>query len=226
MRRFYHPNPEEGSLSPEESKHIRKVLRLGPGDRFEILDGKGAIHTCTIGDNSDKQVRFTIEETERKDKPRMNVHLCIATIKDHGRMEWLVEKAVELGVQNISFFQANRSEKSNVRIPRLENKAIAAIKQSSNPWLPVVNQISWSEAIALDAELKLIGALSPSAQSINNYHQSAGTGVVLIGPEGGFSEEEERQASKNGFQFANLGAYTLRAETAAVVAAHSLLLER
>lgn len=223
MRRFYHPNPEEGALSPEESKHIRKVLRLGPGDQFEILDGQGNIYTCTIGDDSDKQVRFKVDNKETKPKNRMLAHLFVATIKDQARMEWLVEKAVELGVDAISFYPAARSEKTNVRLPRLENKAIAAIKQSCNPWLPAISLVSWQDAVKAKADLKVIGALSPTAQPIKNYHQSGGSCAILIGPEGGFEGEEEREASDNDYQFANLGDHVLRAETAAIVAAHSML---
>jgi len=207
-------------LSSEESKHITKSMRLKEGEFIWITDGRGTLAKATLT-NILKDV-CTVEISERIFQDNSNqkqLHLAVAPTKNLDRMEWLVEKAVEVGVSQISFIICDRSEKKYVDLNRLHRIAIAALKQSQGTWLPELRTISFSQFLIENSTRvadKFIAHCDGKAQSIEishvNYQYK--DALFLIGPEGDFTLQEILAAKEQGFQSISLGEKTLRTETA------------
>ncbi|MBQ6743069.1 MAG: 16S rRNA (uracil(1498)-N(3))-methyltransferase [Bacteroidales bacterium] len=230
------------TLDIEESRHAVRVLRLREGDEIHVTDGKGNLYTCRIIDANDKACSLTplpLSAAERgvdtSDFPHpspceeglgVRLHLAVAPTKNPSRMEWLVEKAVEIGVGEITLLDCDHSERSFLKTDRLEKLAISAMKQSLHTVLPeihpAVNLKDWlnSQFSVLNSQLKFIAHCeadkprTPLATALQPGHDV----VVLIGPEGDFSEEEIALALDCGFQPVSLGPSRLRTETAALYA--------
>ena len=226
MRRFYQPKIKDGAnyLEEEESRHC-KVLRLKEGDQIMVLDGSGGIYTVNIISTSTKKYVFEIVHCEQFQPTDYHIHIAIAPTKNVDRIEWFVEKAVEIGVQEISFIFCENSERKHLKIDRLVKKAISAMKQSLKTYLPNINNpVKFSKCIDSTATLeRYIGHVSQTnvdllfelAQPKKNY-------TVIIGPEGGFSENELAIALDHKFKKASLGENRLRTETAGIAACHIL----
>jgi 16S rRNA (uracil1498-N3)-methyltransferase len=211
------------ALSSEESKHITKSMRLKEGDFIWVTDGKGTLAKATLTNLFKDTCTAEIRERVFHDiSTTKKLHLAVAPTKNPDRMEWLVEKAVEVGVLQISFIICDRSERKHVDLNRLQRIAIAALKQSQGTWLPEMKTLSFSQFISESKELsadKFIAYCDVQEQAIKiaNIKYQHNDAVFLIGPEGDFTPQEVLLAKENGFQHISLGEKILRTETAALV---------
>lgn len=209
-------------LSEEESKHAIRVLRLEMNAQVELVDGKGTRALAEVRDDHPKRCALEIisrrtEETGRN----FHLHLAIAPTKNMERIEWFLEKATEIGVDEITLLDCEHSERTTVKNERLEKVAVSAMKQSQQSWLPVIHEMQKFDAFIRNAkaDVRLIahcedGEKNPLTKAI----VSGKNILVLIGPEGDFSGEEIDTAIKAGFTPVSLGETRLRTETAALYA--------
>lgn len=216
-------------LDQQESKHISKVLRKPIGELVYFTNGKGSLFTCKIEDNHPKKTQLRIIERQFFPKSGYDIHLAIAPTKNMDRIEWLMEKITEVGVDEITILQTENTERIQVNLSRLEKKAINACKQSRKAWLPSLNEITpFGEFIgdpAFNNHQKFICYVDENIP--DHLFQLAVPGhsyLVLIGPEGDFGPSEIESALKEGFMACSLGKSRLRTETAGLVAVHSLQL--
>jgi len=221
---IYYAPPEQirdglAELRGQEAKHASAVMRACEGDEITIVDGKGGTYEGTIRQVLDNTIQIGVNDQQQIPKPKPELILAMGIIKKRDRLEFAVEKAVELGACQIVLFRGERSIKKNVRIGRLESIILAAMKQSMHPWLPELSmEHSLAEVLSrfprarpLMAHEKVEGKASGIADRNNNDPK-----LLLVGPEGGFSPAEVQTAEKAGADLISLGKYRLRAETAAV----------
>ena len=228
MNIFYEPNIKEIlRLNEDESRHAIKVLRLSAGDLLTVVDGRGGFYKCQINTPHDKKCEVKIvEEIQNFGLRDFYIHLIISPTKNLDRIEWMVEKCVEIGIDEISFIQTRYSERKEIKTIRIEKIAIGAMKQSLKAFLPKINEmISWKEFLKKDytETYKMMAHLEEGDRKlIQQIAQPKGKYVILIGPEGDFSPEEINQAFEKGFVPVTLGESRLRTETAGLVACHAL----
>lgn len=206
-------------LRDGELRHAVKVLRLRQGDELFITDGLGALYRCRIQNMGKKMAGLSVLDVENEEPLTPELTLCIGLIKKRDRLEFAVEKAVELGINKIVVYRGDQSEKQNVRIDRLESTALSAMKQSLGTYLP---------AISLCESLK--SALEQSGSDVRKIvaDQDSSSGVIpkgdekyclIVGPEGGFSSgEKDLLTSADSISY-SLGTKRLRTETAAIAMA-------
>ncbi|GAB3846061.1 16S rRNA (uracil(1498)-N(3))-methyltransferase [Hymenobacter terrigena] len=209
------------TLPEDESKHAVRVLRLGVGDEVELLDGRGGLYKAAVADANPKRCQLRITHHETVAPRSYFTHVAVAPTKNLDRMEWFVEKAVEIGVERISFLRCARSERRELKLERLEKIAISALKQSGQAWLPQLDEMQDFGAFVAGAmpETTFIAHLEEGERT--SLAQVAGTGsgcCVLIGPEGDFTPQEIALALGKGIRPVTLGASRLRTETAALAA--------
>lgn len=225
MQLFYQSaiSAGENHLDAEESRHCIKVLRKQPGDTIHITDGKGTFYIARIVKADPRQCTFEIIEKNLEPEKKHHIHIAIAPTKNLDRMEWFVEKAVELGVDEISFVVCNNSERKVLKLDRLERKAISAMKQSLKATLPTLHAVVQFQKFlekSTPADEKYIAYIdkentTPHLKSLLRPKQVY---CILIGPEGDFSPEEVTLARQKGFQTVSLGNSRLRTETAGIAA--------
>ena len=217
---FYQPDLDLAypTLPPDESSHCVRVLRQQTGDPIEVVDGKGRYYRGVIQRADPKQCTFTIVDIRSEPTKDYRVHLIIAPTKNLDRTEWLVEKAVEVGVDRLSFVRCAHSERRVLKTERLVRKAVAAMKQSGRATAPIIRGLQ-----PLSDYLKRVSKVGQKLMAYvdsdnpNTLAQTAQPGMtyeVLVGPEGGFSPDEVAQAQATGYQTVSLGSYRLRTETA------------
>ena len=221
MKLFFHPNPTtDQTLSEEESLHAIKVLRLKEHDNITIIDGKGNQYEAEIIHAHPKKCGFKILNSKKEIKDRSYfLHLAVAPTKSIDRIEWLVEKAVEVGIDEISFLQCHHSERKNISAERIEKIAISAMKQSKNLYLPKINEmILFNKFISVPRkENCYIAHLEEGDRKLFQKEISDKADIlILIGPEGDFSPEEIQLALNNNYIPVSLGTSRLRTETAAL----------
>ena len=247
-RYFYVPGASEnGELPQDEAVHALRVLRLKEGDSIFLMDGEGTFYKAEVTLATNKHCAYRVLETMPQQRSwRGHLHIATAPTKMMERMEWMAEKATEIGVDELSFLECQFSERRQMRADRIEKIVVAATKQSRKAWKPIVNDMqSFRSFIEQPREgLKFIchcyneiprndlfevlndnvGCDSVGCDSV------ATTGsvpiTVLIGPEGDFSIEEVRLAMEHGFQSVSLGSQRLRTETAALSAVMIMQLSR
>lgn len=216
-------------LDESESGHVVRVLRKSEGDIISLTDGKGKIAQATITQAHPKKCAFTILEiTEVPSSQPYSVHLVIAPPKASDRLEWMLEKLVETGVNEITFLQTEHSERKQINIDKLRAQVISAIKQSGQAWMPTLNDmISFSSFItSVSSDQKYIAYLSQDKlPHLSKKAQTNGSVMILIGPEGDFSENEISKALENGFSGVSLGESILRTETAGFLAVNMIHLK-
>lgn len=226
MQLFYTPDIDAAStayqLNEEESKHCVRVLRLQTGDKIQLIDGKGNFYTAAITDPHPKRTSLQIISVQKDFHKRNHyLHIAIAPTKNIERLEWFLEKATEIGIDEISLIICQRSERKEAKTERLDKIITSAIKQSIKAWHPVLN-----EAVALN---KLISAPFDGQKFIAHCEEGDrftlkhelmpfGKYLILIGPEGDFTPKEIDDALNNGFKAITLGESRLRTETAALEA--------
>tara|TARA_Y100000590_G_C15610014_1_gene973474 strand:- start:657 stop:1355 length:699 start_codon:yes stop_codon:yes gene_type:complete len=208
-------------LSSLESHHCSIVLRKGIGDQIEILDGIGNQYICKIIDNNKKKVIANILDKNFYNNQEYNIHLIIAPTKSQDRIEWLVEKSIEIGVSEISFIKTNRTVRKKVNIDRINKIAISAMKQSSQFYLPHINNLnSFKNVVSNLSEKQLFIAHleDQERKKISDIYQKNNNCCIMIGPEGDFTIDEIDLAKKNNFKSVTLGNSRLRTETAGIYA--------
>ncbi|MDX5437702.1 MAG: 16S rRNA (uracil(1498)-N(3))-methyltransferase [Pontibacter sp.] len=228
MHLFYTPDikNELYTLSEEESKHCTRVLRLNHGDTVYLVDGVGGMYTAIIQDANQKRCQLQIIDKQIEyGKLPYTTHIAVAPTKNMDRMEWFVEKAVEIGVSEITFLLCEHSERRNLRLDRLEKIAVSAMKQSQKGYLPLLNDLTPFHRFIQKCipESTFIAHLENDAtKGIKDYYKSGDPHCILIGPEGDFSSSEITAAYDAGIRPVTLGQSRLRTETAALVACHTL----
>ncbi|MEP0214119.1 MAG: 16S rRNA (uracil(1498)-N(3))-methyltransferase [Cellulophaga sp.] len=208
-------------FSPEESKHIVKVLRKVEGDELYITNGKGYLFTAKIMVADIKKCKAQITSKEKKHRPMHWMHIAVAPTKMNDRFEWFLEKATEIGVDEITPIICDHSERKVLKLERMEKVLQSAMKQSLQTYLPKLNTpVPFSEFVKKEhKDLLFIAHCEEEEKAELKRRVAADKDVtVLIGPEGDFSESEITQAYENGFVPVSLGKNRLRTETAAIVA--------
>jgi 16S rRNA (uracil1498-N3)-methyltransferase len=225
---FYTPDirSEIYTLPEEESKHCTRVLRLQQGDTVYLVDGKGGRYTAIIQDAHQKKCQLqVIDKQVDYGKLPYHAHIAVAPTKNMDRIEWFVEKAVEIGVSAITFLECEHSERKQLRLDRIEKIAVSAMKQSQKGYLPLLNEmVPFRKFIQTCAPNDtFIAHLEDDAtKSLKDFYKPDRPHCILIGPEGDFSIEEIAAAYAVGIRPVTLGQSRLRTETAALVACHTL----
>lgn len=230
MQLFYNPNiTQSGSelvLDREESRHIQKVLRKTAGDILKMTNGRGSIFDAEILAVSGKSVVIRVLDEEKIEPLPYRLHLAVAPTKLNDRFEWFLEKATEIGISEITPIICEHSERKVIKKERYEKIIQSAMKQSLKAHLPILSDaVSFKDFInqTPSEALKLIAhCAAGKKQGLKEIGLSAETILILIGPEGDFSEREIEMAQVNDFKPITLGNSRLRTETAAVVACHSI----
>jgi 16S rRNA (uracil1498-N3)-methyltransferase len=219
---------EEFILNENSSRHIVQVLRMKPGENLRLTDGKGLSAIAVIREAHKKHCRVNIIEKKIHDPSNQNIQIGVSLLKNASRFEWFLEKATELGISKIIPLKCERTEKQQFRMERLHSILESAMIQSQQVWIPVLSEPkSFPDFVSeVIAEKKFIAHCEPGTKRRLNEMMNTNNGsvLILIGPEGDFTEEEIKLASQSGFIAVELGENRLRSETAAVVAAAVLKL--
>ena len=227
VRFFYAPDAATSTELPqEEAMHALRVLRLKSGDEMMLMDGKGSFYRAEVTLAHTHHCFYEIKESlPQQPQWKGRVHLAIAPTKLMDRIEWMTEKAVEIGVDELSFLNCQFSERRVVKVPRIDKIVVSAVKQSRKAWKPAVNEIvSFADFIAQPREgRKYIAHCYDEIPRTYLYEElqkpsDSDDALVLIGPEGDFSIDEVRKAVANGYQSVHLGESRLRTETAGLAA--------
>ncbi|UEG52894.1 16S rRNA (uracil(1498)-N(3))-methyltransferase [Mucilaginibacter daejeonensis] len=227
MQIFYTPDIATGAthytLTEEESKHAIRVLRLQQGDSLTLVDGRGGLYTASILDSHPKKTLLVITDTKQEYCKRGHyLHIAVAPTKNIERIEWFLEKATEIGIDEISLLLCQRSERKEAKAERLDKIITSAVKQSLKAYHPQLNAVQpFTKLIDQPFEgQKFIAHCLPGKDKVSLASRLVPKGrcLILIGPEGDFTEKEIADALKNGFEPITLGESRLRTETAALEA--------
>lgn len=227
MNLFYQPLLAQGvlHLDADESRHVVKVLRKKQGDRISLTDGNGFFYEATINDPDPRECTFVINKKFQEQPKNFVIHIGISPTKNADRIEWFVEKAVELGIDEITLLKCDHTERQHLKTDRLEKMAISAMKQSLKARLPLIHPITSFRNIIQTAgpvEKYIAHVDNENANQLKNLIAAGSSYLVLIGPEGDFSDEELTLAENQGFKKISLGPSRLRTETAGLAACHIL----
>lgn len=225
MQLFYNPNLDEKDsifiFDSSESKHIVKVLRKRNGDELSITNGKGFLFTAKIISDNAKRCEVEIDSCKKTYPKSYKLHLVVAPTKMNDRYEWFLEKATEIGVDEITPLICKRSERKTVKLERMQRVVEAAMKQSLQTYLPKLNEpLTFSEFMSLPANgLKFIAHCENTERhELKRRIVADQDATILIGPEGDFTQNEIKEAFKAGYLPVSMGNTRLRTETAAIVA--------
>ena len=233
VRFFYQPEPLSGELPGDEAQHATRVLRLTMGDELLLVDGRGSFYTAVITEATNHKCRYRITGSEEAAAEwQGRIHLGLAPTKNLDRIEWLAEKATEIGIDRISLLDCRFSERRVVKTDRIDRILVSAMKQSHKAWKPELDEMTPFERFVRRTDL-------PSQRFIAHCYYMADVDVdaaekpllfkamqphedtlLLIGPEGDFSIDEVRLAHECGFRSVSLGTSRLRTETAALAGVH------
>lgn len=224
---FYAPDIKSTNQLPEqESRHCVKVLRMSEGDKIVVTDGKGYLYYCTIIQAHHKHTALSIDKEVQQPKTwNFELQLAFAPTKNMDRNEWFVEKATEIGINRISPLKCSFSERKEVRLDRLEKVAISAMKQSKQAVVPTIDEmVSFDDFIIqpFEGQKFIAHCYNDIKNPLTSIYKKNQNALILIGPEGDFSEEEVQKALDNGFTPISLGDNRLRTETACLVACHTI----
>lgn len=228
MHLFYTPDIKDKLyyLNETESKHCVRVLRLDVGDEIQLIDGKGGFYNSKIIDANPKKCGIEVIETKHEFGKRNHyLHIAIAPTKNIDRFEWFLEKATEIGIDEITPILCEHSERKVIKPERLEKVIISAVKQSIKAYKPVLNDLMlYSDFIKQSFEgQKLIAHCEENEKILlKNEYQPRSSAIILIGPEGDFSPSEIELARQNNYKEISLGESRLRTETAGIVACHTI----
>ena len=224
MNLFYFPDIKHGEtivdLKSDEVQHITKVLRNGPGDEMIATNGEGWAFRLRIVGVSKKAIRCDVLNSKLYDRlPHHNLHIGFGILRLRDRLEFAIEKAVELGVGGIHLINADRSERSNIKLDRLDAIAASAMKQSLQVYKPELFLHNSLDAFLKSFSGNIIAAHEMSVDPIQKQLKSDMLDdklAILIGPEGGFSDRETGNLESKEIPLASLGPIRMRAETAVV----------
>ena len=232
VRFFYAPDAATThELPEEEAQHAVRVLRLDAGDEIMLMDGKGSFYLAEITEATKKRCFYQLKET--LPQPRQwqgHLHLAMAPTKNLDRVEWLAEKATEIGFDELTFLNCKFSERKVLKTERIDKILISAMKQSHKAWKPILNEMTdfkdfmkrdfkggkyichcYGEENDVELGKKVL---------LKDVLKVGEDALVMVGPEGDFSVDEVLEAERNGFQSVSLGESRLRTETAALIAVH------
>ena len=235
VRFFYVPDAAQvNELPADEAMHAMRVLRLKGGDELFLMDGVGNFYRAQVTIAATHHCYYEILEVLPQERQwKGHFHLAIAPTKMMDRIEWMVEKATEVGVDEISFLNCAFSERRVVKNPRVEKIIVSAMKQSHKAWKPVLNEMStFAHFIEQPRSgVKYIAHCYDEIPRVNLFDELRKTPdetemTVLIGPEGDFSIDEVRLAVAHGYQSVNLGTSRLRTETAGLAAVMMMQLSK
>ena len=231
MQLFYSPNidikTQNFTFNKEESRHIIRVLRKKEGDNLYITDGKGFLIKAEIEHANDKKCMVQILSFKKQPKTwNYHLHIAIAPTKMNDRFEWFIEKATEIGIDEITPIICDNSERKVLKTERMQKVLVSAMKQSLKFKLPKLNKaVKFSEFIRNNsADIKLIAHCEDpdKKNTIKNLVKPNKNILVMIGPEGDFSTKEISLALQHQFIPLSLGSSRLRTETAGIVACSSI----
>lgn len=226
-RYFYVPDAAHAhELPADEASHAVKVLRLTAGDEIMLMDGQGNFYRAVVIVASNHHCMYDIQETQPQERPwQGHIHLAIAPTKLMDRTEWMVEKAVEIGVDEMTFLDCQFSERRVVKTQRLEKIAVSAMKQSRKAWKTEIHEMtSFKDFITTPRSgYQYIAHCYEEVERSFLFEQMKTLAptedvTILIGPEGDFSIDEVRNAIGKGYQSVHLGSSRLRTETAGLSA--------
>lgn len=218
------------ALPDEEAHHAARVLRKQPGDEIIVVDGVGGWYHVRLVHVDRRSVQGQVLATRHEvGEPPYQLHIGLALLKNRNRYETFLEKAVELGVSEITPFISHRAEKATLKRQRAQNILMAAMKQTGRSRLVHITEPQpYADVLTSDAAVKLLcHEQADPAKQINTVlkkHADLTSLLVLIGPEGGFAQDEVQAATAAGFDVISLGPRRLRAETAAITAAAAVML--
>lgn len=226
-RYFYVPNAgQEKEMPAEEALHALRVLRIKSGDDINLMDGVGNFYRAEVTLAATKRCLYEVREIlPQQPAWHGHVHLAIAPTKMMDRIEWMAEKATEIGFDELSFLNCKFSERKTMRTVRLDKIVVSAVKQSHKAWKPVVNpMVSFKEFVTQPRQgRKFICHCYEEFEKVDlmtELQKPFGEEpdvTVLVGPEGDFSVDEVKLAIANGYETASLGTSRLRTETAGLM---------
>lgn len=227
MHVFYTPDIQrKAELPEEEAQHCTRVLRLTTGDEITLTDGKGNFYRAEITTATHKRCLVTIKETIFQEPLwPCHLHIAMAPTKNMDRNEWFAEKATEIGMDELTFLNCRFSERKVIKTERIEKILVSAIKQSLKARIPLLNEMTdFDKFITQDfkGQKFIAHCYEGEKPPLKEVLQKGEDALVLIGPEGDFSEEEVAKAIQQGFVPISLGKSRLRTETAALVACHTM----
>lgn len=229
---FYSPDiADTHILSEEESQHAIRVLRMRAGDELDVTDGLGHLFHCRIVNPSQHRCEVEILSTEVGEPlHRGHVHIAVAPTKNMDRIEWFIEKATEMGVDEITPILCEHSERKSINPERLQKILVSAAKQSLKLTYPRLNPLTRLQDLNAEGAQRFIAhcedgyAATADKLALKNRIRPGESVTILIGPEGDFSPAEIAWALEQGYQPVSLGPARLRTETAALVACHTAIL--
>jgi 16S rRNA (uracil1498-N3)-methyltransferase len=230
MHLFYSPVVTQGPnlLGEQESWHCTRVLRLAEGGTIHLTDGRGNLYECLIQVADPKHCVVNVISVQTEYLKRKNyLHIGIAPTKSMDRVEWFLEKATEIGIDEITPVFCAHSERIRIKTERLEKILISAMKQSLKAYLPKLNEPSSLKNIfnlEFTGQKFIAYCESGEEDELQKVYQKGSDALILIGPEGDFSTEEITLAKNQGFIPISLGKSRLRTETAGIVACHTISL--
>lgn len=230
VRFFYVPDAANAiELPEEEAQHAVRVLRMSSGDEMMLMNGEGTFYKAIITETTKKRCLYRIEEAIPQPRQwQPHLHLAVAPTKNMDRMEWLAEKATEIGFDELTFLKCRWSERTTIKTERIEKILVSAMKQSHKAWKPVLNEITDFNAFLKNVQKENAKKYICHCHDdefgekphLKDAIESGEDSIVVVGPEGDFSVEEVKAALSQGFQSVSLGKSRLRTETAALVAVH------
>lgn len=233
MQLFFNPDISEKdelvTFPRDESRHIVKVLRKNNGDILNITNGKGMIFSAEIVEADIKKCVVKILSSENEPAPPYYLHMIVAPTKMNDRYEWFLEKAMEIGVHEITPIICDHSERKVVKLERYERVLLSAMKQSLHARFPKLNEpTSFKDFIQKELKgSKLIAHCEDVMKKpyLQKKVHPWETVNIMIGPEGDFSKDEIKSALEHGWEQISLGESRLRTETAAIIACHTVALK-
>ncbi len=222
---FYEPDITPSNtifeLSELTAKHAFQVLRLQAKDQIELTDGRGFLHTCVVVSAAKKTGTVSIIKSSFTEAPNQNIVLAVSLLKNQSRIEWLIEKATEIGIQQFIPLICNRTEKQHFKVDRFKQIIISAMLQSKQVRLPVLSMPQSTKAFFCSNDFqgqKLIAHCNDgNKKHIHEIGMPAAI-MIAIGPEGDFTLEETQLAIEHNFEPIHFGTNRLRTETAALTA--------
>jgi len=230
MQLFYAPDlsGDRYTLPEQESKHCIRVLRMQTGEKINLTDGKGNMYAAELINDDARHCEVKVVDIQKEyGKRNYNVHVAIAPTKNIGRFEWFLEKATEVGIDEITPMICQRSERKIVKTDRLNKVITAAMKQSVKAYHPQLNDTAaFRDLLKIDhSGQKYIAYVEEGEHPLlQTVYTKGNDAVILVGPEGDFSPEEVNMARELGFATVSLGSSRLRTETAGVVAVSTFAL--
>ena len=202
-------------VNENDSRHILKSYRKGIGDILNFTNGNGLLAECKIIEKG-KKIKVKIVKISKIKPNKVSIHIAISPLKNPSRFEWFVEKATEIGIKEITPIITKYSEKKKVNHERLERISISSLKQSNQLFKPKINSTEkFSDFIKNNSDQKIMANLKTknilAKESINSNQI-----CLVIGPEGGFSDDEILEAKNNKITEISFGENRLRSETAAI----------